>query len=465
MVTARVPVSFRLIAALLAAGSALTACATFSADGGFDKVADTAHARLGLDARWPRTDAERGKRDADVAALLGRPLTPDDAVQIALLNNHAMQASFAKLGVSEADLVQSGRLANPRFTLRHAQGGGAYDIEETLTFNVVSLLATPFAHAAEQRRFAQIQSALVIEIAQLADQTRAAYYTAVAARDSLRYAQQVKDTAQAGAELARRMLDAGNWNRLDQSRQDGFYAAALQQLARARLADDGARGELYRLLGMGAEAAEVRLAEHLPDLPQHVVDTAAFERTAMESRIDLQLRRTELDRLARRLKLTKATRLVNVLDLGPTRVQEGARDAPAETGYEVSIEVPIFDTGDARVRRAEAHYRESVELLAQAAIDARAQIRAALSRYQTAFDLAVRQRDEIMPIAKSISQQDLLRYNASLVSVFDLLADARNQIASVDEYIDSVRDFWIAKSHLDAALVAGPSGVPVKEYP
>jgi outer membrane protein TolC len=222
---------------------------------------------------------------------------------------------------------------------------------------------------------------------------------------------------------------------------------------------------LYRLLGIGAEAAEVRLAEHLPDLPQHVVDTAAFERTAMESRIDLQLRRTELDGLARRLKLTKATRLVNVLDVGPTRVQEGARDAPVETGYEVSIEVPIFDTGEARVRRAEALYGESVELLAQAAIDARAQIRAALCRYQTAFEMAVRQRDEIMPIAKSISQQDLLRYNASLVSVFDLLADARNQIASVDEYIDSVRDFWIAKSHLDAALVAGPPGVPVKEYP
>jgi hypothetical protein len=53
-----------------------------------------------------------------------------------LLNNHALQASFQELGVSESDLVQSGRLPNPRFTLRHSSGGGLYDIEETLTFNV-----------------------------------------------------------------------------------------------------------------------------------------------------------------------------------------------------------------------------------------------------------------------------------------------------------------------------------------
>jgi outer membrane protein TolC len=167
--------------------------------------------------------------------------------------------------------------------------------------------------------------------------------------------------------------------------------------------------------------------------------------------------RAEIDELARRLKLTKATRFVNVLDLGPTRVRNGTRQDPFETGYEVSLEVPIFDTGDARVRKSEAIYAQSVERFAQAAIDARAEVRKAESQYRTAFEIAVRERDEIMPIAKLIAQQDLLRYNASLVSVFDLLADARAQIASVNGYIESVRDFWIAKSHLDTALIANSS--------
>ncbi len=443
--------------ALILIYAALSGCTTFSPDGGFDKVADAARSQLGLAVSWPRSADERAKRDAEVAAQLAHPLTPDDAVQIALLNNHALQASFRELEVSEADLVQSGRLPNPRFTLRHSSGGGLYDIEETLTFNVVSLMTAPYLHAAEKRRFGQVQNDAIIQVVQLADRTRTAYYTALAAHDSLHYAWQVENAAQTSAELAHRMLGAGNWNRLDQARQQKFYVHALQQLARAQLADETARGEVNRLLGIADDQPAVQLAEHLPDLPQNIAVLPQLEQTAMQSRIDLQIMRAEMDELARRLKLTKATRVVNVLDLGPTRVRNGTRHDPFEEGYEVSLEVPIFDTGDARVRKSEALYARSVERFAQAAIDARADVRKAISQYRTAFEMAVRQRDDIMPVAKLISKQNLLRYNASLMSVFDLLADARDEITSVEDYIDSVRDFWIAKSHLDAALIANSS--------
>jgi outer membrane protein TolC len=331
---------------------------------------------------------------------------------------------------------------------------GRYDIEETLSFNVVSLLAAPYVHAAEKRRFVQVQNDVIITVVQLADRTRTAYYSALAARDSLQYAGQVKNAAQTSAELADRMRSAGNWNRLDEVRQKSFYEQALQQLARAQLADDTANSELTRLLGIADDRTAVQLAPHLPDLPQGIAELPDLERTVLENRIDLQRMRAAMDELARRLKLTKATRFVDVLDVGPTRVRNGTRQDPFEDGYEVSLEVPIFDTGDARVRKSEAIYAQAVERFAQAAIDARADVHTAASRYRTAFEMAVRLRDDIIPMHKLISKQDLLRYNASLLSVFDLLADARDQITSVNEYIESVRDFWIARSHLDTALIA-----------
>src|SRR5580692_2389769 len=157
-----VPSGARMVAALLCGCAALSGCSTFSRDGGFDTVAATARTDLGLEVRWPRSDQERAKSDAQVAALLAQPLKPDDAVQIALLNNHALQASFQELGVSEADLVHSGRLPNPRFTLRHSSAAGLYDIEETLTFNVLSLITAPYLHAAEQRRFSQVQDTIIV---------------------------------------------------------------------------------------------------------------------------------------------------------------------------------------------------------------------------------------------------------------------------------------------------------------
>jgi outer membrane protein TolC len=436
---------------------ALSGCSTFSSDGGFNRVADATKANLNHEVLWPRSADEHAKVQAQVDGLLSHALEPEDAVQIALLENHALQASFQELGVSEADLVQSGRLPNPRFTLRHAGGGGFVDIEETLTFNVLSLITAPYLHAAEQRRFSQVQDTIIIQIVQLADRTRTAYYTSLAARDSLKYAWQVKAAAETAAEIAHRMLGAGNWNRTDQYRQQSFYTEALQQLARAQLADDTARTELNRLLGIGDGGPQIELAAHLPALPENYSESPTLEQTAMQNRIDLKIMRAHMDELARRLKLTRATRMVNVLDLGPTRVREGASDQPHESGYEVSLEVPIFDTGDARVRKAEAIYAQSLEQFSQAAIDARAEIHVALARYRTAYTLASRQHDDIILIAKRTSAQDLLRYNASQISVFDLLADARAQIDSVNLGIQTTRDFWIARSHLDTALIANSS--------
>lgn len=456
-----VPSRARLVAALLCGCAAAAGCVSFSRDGGFDAVSAAARTQ-GLEVRWPRSADERAKNAARVAELMTHPLQPGDAVQVALLNNHALQASFQELGVSEADLVQAGRLPNPRFTLRRSSAGGLYDIEETLTVNILSLLTAPYLHAIEGRRFEQVQNAVILEVVRLADRTRTAYYTALAARDSLRYASQVADAAQAGAELAQRMLRAGNWNQLDQARQQSFYLQALQQLAHARLADEAAQTELRRLLGItGAGTTSprtaVELAERLPDLPHALDEVPEIDESALQQRFDLKMMRAQVDELARRLKLTRATRFIDVLDVGPTRVRNGPRADPVENGFELSLELPIFDTGDARSRRAEALHAEAVERFAQAAVDARAQVASAMAQYRAAFEMAVRERDDIMPMRKSIADQDLLRYNASLVSVFDLLADARDRIASVNDYIERARDFWIAKSHLDTALIADPA--------
>jgi outer membrane protein TolC len=444
-------------AAALLAAFALIGCTTFSADGGFDPVRKQTRAYLGKEVHWPRSEEERAKGDAQVAELLTHEISSEDAVQIALLNNRALQASFEELGISEADLVQSGRLPNPRFTLRHAGIAAEYDIEETLSFNVLSLFTAPYAHEIEKRRFAQVQSAVVIAVVQLANDARQAYFAAVAAHESVHYLEQVKTAAEAGAELARRMVAAGNWNLLDQAREQNFDSDASLRLTRANLIEISAREKLQRIMGLSGGQQGFQLAERLPDLPQNIEALPDVEQIILQNRIDLRLKRLQMDELARTLGLDKATRFVNVLDAGPTRVLQGAASQPYERGYEVALEIPIFDGGGARVKRAEAVYSQAVDRFTQAAIDARSQIRVAYAAYRSNFDVARRQRDEVVPARKLIADQNLLRYNASLISVFDLLADARSQIEGVDDYIQSVRDFWMAKSELDTALLGNTS--------
>jgi outer membrane protein TolC len=120
--------------------------------------------------------------------------------------------------------------------------------------------------------------------------------------------------------------------------------------------------------------------------------------------------------------------------------------------------VPIFDFGGARVARAERLYMQAVNRTVETAIGARSEVRETYSSYRTAFDLAKHYRDEIVPLRKRISEEVLLRYNGMLMSVFELLADSREQVAAVNGYIESLRDFWLAESDLQMALTGRSPG-------
>ena len=175
------------LAAMLMTAAFLGGCASFSPDGGFAPVEQAAKERLGKDLRWARTDADRDTLDQRVNELLAAPLSVDDAVQVALFNNRGLQATFLELGISEAELVQAGRLPNPGFAYSRQKQGGEVEIERLLVFNLAHLLAMPMIGEIEQRRFAQTQGLVTLQVLGLAADTRKAYFNAVAAIETVRY--------------------------------------------------------------------------------------------------------------------------------------------------------------------------------------------------------------------------------------------------------------------------------------
>ena len=209
-------------------------------------------------------------------------------------------------------------------------------------------------------------------------------------------------------------------------------------------------------MSLWGEQAQFRLPERLPDLPGEAKHLPDVEQTAIAQRLDVQAARLDTEALAKNLGLTRSTRFINALELGPARALEGAKSGPYKRGYEVSFELPIFDWGTARVARAEAIYMQAVHRAAQTAIEARSEVREAYAGYRSSYDIARHFRDEIVPLRKRISEENLLRYNGMLIGVFDLLADARGQILGVSSYIEALRDFWLAQADLDMALIGKP---------
>jgi len=444
----------------------LAGCASFSQDGGFGTVANTAHKRLGKDVAWVKSEADQETITNRVTELLGNPLSVDGAVQVALLNNRGLQAAFAELAISESDLVQAGRLPNPSFSMLRASKPGLdgrdYKIEQAITFNLFSLVTMPKASAIERRRFEQTQRMVSLEMLRLASEVRKTYYTVLAADQSVHYAKQVRQAAEASAELARRMTKVGNFNKLHQAREQDFYADAALGLARAEKIAVASRERLTRLLGLWGQQTQFTLPERLPDLPQAPNELPNVETMAMAQRLDVQAARLQTEALAKNLGLTKTTRFINVLEFGPARVLEGAADSGYKKGYEVSLQLPLFDWGTAKVAKAEALYMQSVNVVAQMAINARSEVREAYQGYHSSYDIARHYRNEIVPVKKRISEENQLRYNGMLIGVFELLADARTQITSVNSAIEALRDFWIAQADLEMALIGKPSLIPPK---
>ena len=439
----------------LVAAALLAGCASLSPDGGFGVVEQTAKQRLGKDLRWSRSEADQTAINQRVAALLAQPLSTDDAVQLALLNNRGLQAVLQDLGIGQADLAQAGRLPNPGFSFGRTTRGDEVEIERGLHFNLARLLALPQMQQLEARRFAQTQGSVTLAVLALAAETRKAHIHAVAADEGVRYRRQVMQAAEASAELARRMAQVGNFNKLQQAREQSFYADAALNLAQAMQAQQATRERLTRLLGLWGEQTAFKLPARLPDLPPAAMDQPEIERSAMAQRLDVQGAKLAAEQTAKNLGLTRTTRFVNVLELGAVR--NSSNEAPTQRGWEVSVELPLFDWGGARVARAEAVYRQALDRAAETAINARSEVREAYGNYRSAYDIARHHRDELVPLRKQIADENLLRYNGMLIGVFELLADARTQIASVNASIDALRDFWLAQADLEMALIGKPS--------
>lgn len=435
----------------------LAGCATFSRDGGMDDVRKLAEDRVGAPAKVLSSSAatDDASRRAAVERLMAEPLTADRAVEIALLANPALQIRLAEVGVVEADLVQAGRLRNPVFAYSSKRNSDVKSIERALLVNVAALVTMPLALDIEQRRFEQAKVAAAAEIVATAAAARDAYFRAVAARESALYAEKAMRAAEAASELARRMAEVGNFSKLQQMREQAFYADAAAQLARARLAAAAEREQLARMLGAPSPAAFV-LPDRLPELPIAPLDERVAEQAAMDRRLDVQLARLQAEGMAKSLGLTKATRFVNVFEAG--YVNESETGESRKDGYEIELELPIFDFGEVRIARAELLYKQAVARTAETGLAARSEVREAWAGYATAYALARHYRDEIVPLRKRIAEENLLRYNGMLIGVFELLADTREQLASLQAAIDAQRDHWLAESALQAALAGKSAG-------
>ncbi|GAB3478491.1 TolC family protein [Polaromonas eurypsychrophila] len=409
-----------------------------------------------------RTEQQSQARSKLSSELLGQPLGQDEAVQLALANSPAVQTLLAQSWADLAVANQTGRIANPVFSFERIRFADELEIGRLLSFGLLDLLTLPRRLEISRSQTAQAKIQLGANVVEQVTQVRQAWVRAVAAQQNLQYAEQINATAKASAELAKRMQQVGNFTKLQRARQQSFYADSAARLASSQHASTAAREELIRLLGLTDEqSALLKLPERLPDLPKEAKPAGTINAAALQQRLDVQLARNQLDIAGKSQGLNLLNSLVDV-ELGIRRdtvFDNDRRTSTPRRGFELDIRLPIFDWGSAQRASMNAQSLAAASRYESTVRGATSQLRESYSAYRTAYDVARHYRDEIVPLRKTMAEENLLRYNGMLIGVFELLADTRDQISSVQAAINAYQQYWLADAALSASMTGKPTAM------
>jgi cobalt-zinc-cadmium efflux system outer membrane protein len=452
----------------LAVAFGATGCSNASRDSGFEDVRRLAADRTHMRIEWDRGSAEDRAADEAVGALLARDLDADSAVQVALLNNRDLQATFEDLSVAQSDLVAAGMLRNPVFdaSVRFAEAGGGTGVELSVVQDFLDVLVIPLRRRAAGAAFEAAKLRVAGAVLGLAGETRRAFYSVQAARQRLEVRQTAALAADASYDYARRLHAAGNVNDLDLSNEQAAYEQSRLDLAAAEADAQQARERLNVLMGAWGRRTQWTVAQRLPDVPgpEDAVPQDGLERRAVERSLDLAAARQGVEVAAGRLGLARPLGVFEGAGVGAAaeRETEGGWSA----GPAFSLPIPLFNQGQPASSAAAAELRRARQRYAALAVEVRSRARAAWSRVDAARARAAYYQKVILPLRERIVDQTQRQFNAMQVSPFQLLNAKQQQVEAGGQYVDALLEYWTARADLDLILEgklpdhAGASAAP-----
>ncbi len=422
---------------LLLSAGALAGCAHVDPNPAFRELANTVHLRTGKRVQWNRGSAQDAEAQAAVASLLSRPLSAGSAVQVALLNNHNLQATYEELGIAQADLVEAGLLRNPIFTFERRFPGQA--LEADLLKEFIDILLLPLRKRIAAAQFEAAKLRVGHEILSVAAEVRAAFYEHQGDEQLVDLRKTVADATERAAETALKMHEAGNLKNLDLATEQASHAQAKIELAKAQSEAVQTREKLNKLMGAFGAQTNWTVASRLPELPGGEVSTSQLEADA------------------RARGIVRAEAILQQAEIG-AHYEHEIEGGIHSIGPSVNVPIPIFNQGQPASARAGAKMRQAEQRYLALAADIRSDVRTArdkmlLSRRQVEYF-----KSTALPTRTRVTEESQLEYNAMQIGPFQLLQAKQEEVKTGAESVEALRDYWVARAELEKAVGGSLSG-------
>ncbi len=429
-------------------------------------VNDIVRGRSGHSVDWAEDAAEFERRREAVTALLQEPLTTETAVQIGVLNNRGLQAELEEVSIAQADLVQAGLVSNPTFGIGILFPHSSQYVnkqEFSLTQDLLDFVLLSPRKKIAVNELERTKLRVANELLDFIAQVKRAFYSL---QSSVQLANRLKlilEINEAGAELALKQFEAGTLNELDLANQEALYQETRASLAQAEIQIQLNREQVNRELGLWGELTKWEIVEQLPAIPEEDLSLPEWETIALERRLDLAASRLGVNVLRKALSLKKKTRFFPLgIEFGVGHERE-AKNIHI-TGPTLQIALPIFDVGRASVARLEYQIRQAERQLEVLTINAQADVREARAWVLGSRELARYYRETLLPQRVRILDLTQRQYNMMLMGTYDLLIAKQSEVSTERAYVETWRDYWLARTQLERA-VGGTLSLSVPPLP
>lgn len=415
-------------------------------------VSSLVQTRIARNVHWN----QECKEDAQVCCLidlmLKQTLTRDAAVQIALLNNPNIQATFEEVGIAQADLVQAGLLQNPifggfvRFPKQHSMTTNA---EFSVTQSFLEVFLIPLRKKVATTELEQTELRVANVVLDLAFDVEQNYFQLAAEQNRLELLRLVVATNEVESELANRQRKAGNINELEwQNRHVRFIEAKLA-LTDSENQIVHLRKKLTDLLGLRRGHYEFSIENELPALPKEEASEEALYALACSQRLDLALQQLEIKRFVQ-MGATKEWWAYTDPALGLS--WENDTDGSTVFGPTAAVALPFFNSGQADRARLLALLKQSQHRYRSLQIQISSEIKQAHSQLQHHRKQIELYINEQLPLQAEILQTSQRFYNVMGLNLYKFLKSKQEELQAKIGYQLALRNYWLVKVELDRAV-------------
>lgn len=422
----------------------LGGCSTLSQQEVFNDVARLSGKK---DLVWIKTPSEAKSVETSVNHLLSTPLSMDNAVRIALINNRSLQQTYEEIGVSQSELVQAGLMSNPLLGYSVGRSGGITTTTWSVDVMFLDLLWIPLRRELSGLALEETKYRVGDEVQRIVRDTKIAYIDTVVTSGKMKLYEAILKSSEASVQLAARQTTAGNSSKRDFLKIHDAYTHARLEFMKLGREHAMAREKLNRLLGLYGSQTAYALPKELLVLKPFALEEKGLESKAIASRLDMNAAIKKVDTMAAQAGYAKNTRLLSEIELSGE--SEKTTDEKRLNTFGIKIPIPIFDVGQGKMSEAQALYNQSVHRLFEKGVEVRSEVREAYASARYAYETAKEMKEVIVPANEQILAETQKFYNGMLDGIYELLEDQRRLEEAKIEALEAVGEYQKAQADLE----------------